>query len=116
MGTNTIDKHEIWKYKTEHEKIRTMCSYIGATSNLIQAILDQISSRIEEEVKLTKENAEKNNENLTDFQEEMWCWEDSFKNIRLALRGIGRESDEVESKLLSILHFIREEADINLIY
>ena len=107
-----VSSFEIYKQQIARGQISSKCDYIEATAGLLVDAIDKISCRIEQEIS----KARKEDRKLTDFEEEMWNWEGTFKHIRLALRGIENESDEIDTKLSYIMHFINDKTGMILNY
>ncbi len=107
----SVEKYEISKHKTKFEEIMTMYRHIHGSAGLIQSVLEIIDTNVQEELETARKNAK-----LTEFQEQMACWDDYFVNIRQTLRGIQTETDVIHSKFLEILHFVKDNTGINLIY
>lgn len=114
--TKEVDSYDIYKQQKEREQIRSKARHIEATAGLITSLLDAMEQTISEELERARKEAKENNTYISDFHSTIENWEDDFKNLRLALQGIQNESEEIDTKLCYIMHFVHNKTGIQLNY
>ena len=105
---------DAYKYQKEREIIRDKTRLVGASARLIEKMIDNLGSILEEELRRAQKEAAENKTFLSDFHEELLSWDADLMTVITALRGMQTESDEIDNKLCQILFYVKRETGLEL--